>query len=31
LDEAIEAQAEKIEQLKMHKKGLMQGLFPSAV
>jgi type I restriction enzyme S subunit len=31
LDEAIERQAEKIEQLKMHKKGLMQGLFPSAV
>ncbi|MDD3645599.1 MAG: restriction endonuclease subunit S, partial [Bacteroidales bacterium] len=31
LDELIMAQAEKIEQLKMHKKGLMQGLFPSAV
>ena len=28
LDEAIEAQAEKIEQLKLHKKGLMPGLFP---
>ena len=31
LDELITAQQEKIEQLKMHKKGLMQGLFPSAV
>lgn len=29
LDELITAQAEKIEQLKQHKKGLMQGLFPS--
>jgi len=29
LDELIAAQAEKIEQLKLHKKGLMQGLFPS--
>ena len=29
LDELIEAQAEKIEALKEHKKGLMQGLFPS--
>jgi len=29
LDELITAQAEKIEQLKMHKKGLMQGLFPT--
>lgn len=29
LDELITAQAEKIEQLKMHKKGLMQGLFPN--
>lgn len=29
LDELIIAQAEKIEQLKMHKKGLMQGLFPN--
>lgn len=28
LDELIAAQAEKIEQLKNHKKGLMQGLFP---
>lgn len=28
LDELIVAQAEKIEQLKEHKKGLMQGLFP---
>jgi type I restriction enzyme S subunit len=28
LDELITAQAEKIEQLKEHKKGLMQGLFP---
>jgi type I restriction enzyme S subunit len=28
LDALITAQAEKIEQLKMHKKGLMQGLFP---
>ena len=30
LDELITAQAEKIEALKEHKKGLMQGLFPSA-
>lgn len=29
LDALITAQAEKIEQLKLHKKGLMQGLFPS--
>jgi type I restriction enzyme S subunit len=29
LDELITRQAEKIEQLKMHKKGLMQGLFPN--
>lgn len=29
LDELIAAQAEKIAQLKLHKKGLMQGLFPS--
>lgn len=29
LDELITAQAEKIDQLKLHKKGLMQGLFPS--
>lgn len=28
LDELITSQAEKIEQLKLHKKGLMQGLFP---
>jgi type I restriction enzyme S subunit len=28
LDELIPAQAEKIEQLQLHKKGLMQGLFP---
>ena len=28
LDELIAAQEEKIEQLKLHKKGLMQGLFP---
>lgn len=28
LDELIKAQEEKIEQLKLHKKGLMQGLFP---
>ena len=28
LDALIAAQAEKIEQLKLHKKGLMQGLFP---
>ncbi len=27
----ITAQAEKIAQLKMHKKGLMQGLFPKFV
>ena len=31
LDELIRVQAQKIEQLKMHKKGLMQGLFPSAL
>jgi type I restriction enzyme S subunit len=31
LDELITAQAEKIEQLKQHKKGLMQGLFPKVV
>ncbi len=29
LDELITAQAEKIEQLKQHKKGLIQGLFPN--
>lgn len=28
LDKTIEAQAEKIDQLEQHKKGLMQGLFP---
>lgn len=28
LDEMIQAQTEKIEQLQLHKKGLMQGLFP---
>ncbi|MEO7046600.1 MAG: restriction endonuclease subunit S, partial [Ferruginibacter sp.] len=28
LDELLGAQTEKIEELKMHKKGLMQGLFP---
>lgn len=28
LDELIKEQADKIEQLKLHKKGLMQGLFP---
>lgn len=31
LDELITAQAEKIEQLQQHKKGLMQGLFPKNV
>ncbi len=31
LDSLITAQAEKLEQLKMHKKGLMQGLFPKIV
>lgn len=30
LDDLINAQAEKIEQLQQHKKGLMQGLFPNA-
>lgn len=30
LDEMIAEQAKKIEQLKQHKKGLMQGLFPSS-
>ena len=29
LDDKIKAQTEKIEALKSHKKGLMQGLFPS--
>ena len=28
LDALITAQAEKVEQLKQYKKGLMQGLFP---
>jgi type I restriction enzyme S subunit len=28
LDDLITAQTDKIEQLKQHKKGLMQGLFP---
>lgn len=31
LDEIIKAQEEKIEQLKRHKKGLMQGLFPKMI
>lgn len=31
LDALIKAQAEKIEQLKLHKKGLMQGLFPKII
>ncbi|MDD4821663.1 MAG: restriction endonuclease subunit S [Bacteroidales bacterium] len=31
LDSLITAQSEKIEQLKLHKKGLMQGLFPPTV
>jgi type I restriction enzyme S subunit len=31
LDALIKAQAEKIEQLKLHKKGLMQGLFPKTI
>ena len=31
LDALIAAQMEKIEQLKLHKKGLMQGLFPKTV
>lgn len=31
LDELITAQTEKIEQLKLHKKGLMQGLFPKII
>ena len=31
VDELITAQQEKVEQLQQHKKGLMQGLFPSAV
>lgn len=31
LDEIIKAQEDKIEQLKKHKKGLMQGLFPKSI
>ena len=31
IDEIISAQVEKIEQLKLHKKGLMQGLFPKMI
>jgi type I restriction enzyme S subunit len=31
LDAIIAAQVEKIEQLKLHKKGLMQGLFPNSI
>jgi type I restriction enzyme S subunit len=31
LDAIITAQTEKIEQLKLHKKGLMQGLFPNSI
>ena len=31
LDDLITAQTEKIEQLKLHKKGLMQGLFPKSI
>jgi type I restriction enzyme S subunit len=31
LDEVIKEQSEKIEQLKLHKKGLMQGLFPKVI
>ena len=31
LDDLIMSQAEKIEQLKLHKKGLMQGLFPKMI
>lgn len=31
LDEMIQAQVEKIDQLKEHKKGLMQGLFPKSI
>ncbi|WP_298144050.1 hypothetical protein [Flavobacterium sp.] len=31
LDALITAQVEKIEQLKLHKKGLMQGLFPKSI
>ena len=31
LDALITAQTQKIEQLKLHKKGLMQGLFPKSI
>ena len=31
LDDLITAQSEKIEQLQLHKKGLMQGLFPKSI
>jgi type I restriction enzyme S subunit len=31
LDALITGQTEKIEQLKLHKKGLMQGLFPKII
>ena len=31
VDELITAQAERIEQLQLHKKGLMQGLFPKSI
>lgn len=31
LDEIITSQTEKVEQLKLHKKGLMQGLFPKMI
>jgi type I restriction enzyme S subunit len=31
LDALIKAQTEKVEQLKKHKKGLMQGLFPKII
>jgi type I restriction enzyme S subunit len=31
IDELITAQKEKIDQLKLHKKGLMQGLFPKVI
>lgn len=31
LDNQIKAQTQKIEQLKLHKKGLMQGLFPNTI
>lgn len=31
LDELITVQVDKIQQLKLHKKGLMQGLFPKII